>query len=593
MKNKILFINQFYRRVVSLLSPEDQKKLRLITAGLVAMSFLELLGVVSILPFMSVAMQPEIITKNKWANMLYEFLGFNSNETFLYFLALTSIGMIVLSNVVKATSTFVITKFSNDQILKIGDRAITNYLSRDYDFYLSFNSSELTKVVMSEVSQFVNLILIPSLRILARLMVISTIMLLLLYVNALAVLAMSVVLGGVYLTLYQLTKKKLLDYGDDRVKANKQRYQVLSELSGGIKEIKIMHKERFYREEFYAPSKLLTEAQTYSTLLGEIPRYFLEVIAFGGILTVSIILIGVHGPQKAMALISLYAFAGYKLMPSVQEIFSLITKVRYAMPVLDYVEKTLSLDKRSLDSEEDVEKIPFHNEISIKDLCYKYSGNERLVLDNINLSIKAKTTVGIVGPTGSGKTTFVDLILGLLKPTHGKVLVDGNEITARDVRQWQKNIGYVPQAIYLADVSIKKNIAYGIPEHQIDMSKVRLAAQMAQIDTFITGSLPASYETVVGERGVRLSGGQRQRLGIARALYGQPELIVFDEATSALDSETESALMESINNLSGKKTIIMIAHRLETLSGADRIIKISNGKVEEIVTSELSRRKVL
>jgi ABC-type multidrug transport system fused ATPase/permease subunit len=267
-------------------------------------------------------------------------------------------------------------------------------------------------------------------------------------------------------------------------------------------------------------------------------------------------------------------------MPALQEIFSAVTKIRFTMPVLGLVEKSLNSAPEfasKVGKKQGVLKLK--NNLCLKNISFRYFGSSFDALKNITLVVKANTTVGIVGPTGSGKTTLVDLVLGLLRPSEGKIYIDGEELNQDNLSTWQADIGYVPQSIYLSDDTIERNIAFGVPEHEIDFEQIKKVARLAQIDEFIESQLPKAYKTFVGERGVRLSGGQRQRIGVARALYHGPDLLVFDEATSALDDETEKALIDSIERLSGQKTILMIAHRLSTLERADQTIRIEKGMI--------------
>lgn len=570
------------KECIALLTPEERKKLLGLAIFVSAMSLLELVGVVSILPFMSVALNPEMIESNKYLALGYKFLSFDSKRNYLFFLGVVALVALFISNSIRAYSNYLLIKFAQMQTHFLGYRILKNYLSKPYEYYLTQNSSDLTKLALSEVNQLVGNVFLPLLRSFGRFFSAFFIMLLIVAINPKVAVAVTLILGGAYSIVFSFFKRKIADLGKVRTRANLLQFKSISEASGGIKEVKLMNKESVYLSGFKKPSLDFAYGQTHNAIVGELPKYLLEVIAFGGVLSVVLYLIATEGETKAISLASLYALAGYKLMPSLQEIYSSLTKVKFNRPILTAVSKSL-LEEGSLNlSTFEKEKLSFNQEIKLENISFSYSGSEKKALSNISFTIPVFSTVGIVGSTGSGKTTLVDIILGLLTPSEGNLFVDDIKINQYNLSNWQSLIGYVPQVIYLTDDTIEANIAFGVPRDEIDYEMVRTAAKLAQIDNFIEHHLPNKYQTQVGERGVRLSGGQRQRIGVARALYRNPSLIVFDEATSALDNETEKALMESLETLSGKKTIIMIAHRLSTLEKADKIIHIENGVLKNI-----------
>ena len=568
------------KRCLALFAHDERKNLYFLTAIVAAMSLVELIGVVSILPFMSVVTNPESIISNKFLFNTYQYFNFQTETGFLLFLGGFALAALVIGNSVRALSSYMLVKFSQMQNHHLGTRILNNYLSQPYEYYLKTNSSDLIKIVLDEVSQFINSIVQPMLKGFARCCTAIFLIAMLVFVNPKVAIIMGLVLGTCYLVLYQLLKKRISSLGKQRVQFNRQRYRIISEVSGGIKEVKLMNHEETYLSEFDNPSEGYAITQSYNSLIGELPKYALEVVAFGGILSTVMYLIATQGQAQAISLTALYAFAGYKLMPALQEIFSSVNKVKFSLPVLKLVEESLHANEQIIKSTftEDA-KLAFTKGLELKNVYFQYANTDSQTLKNINLEIKANSTVGIKGPTGSGKTTLIDIILGLLIPSQGKILIDGVEISSENLRAWQQQIGYVPQSIYLLDNTIAANIAFGIPEKERNLEKIKMAANLAQISTFIETELPKSYQTQVGERGVRLSGGQRQRIGIARALYHDPSLLVFDEATSALDHETEKAVMESIEKLAGKKTILMIAHRLSTLAGVDQVVELNNGEL--------------
>ena len=572
------------KNCIVLLTPTERRKLYVLSVVVSVMSLFELVGVASILPFMSVAVNPETIDTNKYLNIVYQSLSFQSRQNFLLFLGGLALGALILGNAFRALSNYMLLKFAHMQSHTMGLRVFKNYLSKPYEYYLTQNSSKLTNVVTSEMNQVINGMFVPLLKAFGRLNTALFIIVMLVLIDPKVALIMATLLGLAYLVIYRALRKKITRLGIERGENGAARFKYLSEASGGIKEVKLLGKEHVFAEQFSIPSQRYAYSQAHNAIVGEIPRYILEVIAFGGIVTLVMYLITTQGTEQAITLASLYAFAGYKLMPALQEIFNSVTKVKFNYPIVHLLKKSLG-DEIDTNLNLEFEKndpLKFSEIIEVKDLFFSYASSDKMILKNLNLKIQANTTVGIIGPTGSGKTTFVDIVLGLLPPTSGRIVIDGVTLSKNNLRSWQNQIGYVPQFIYLTDDTIEANVAFGIPKNKIDSNKVKKACELAQIADFIESNLPEKYKTVVGERGVRLSGGQRQRLGVARALYHNPSLIVFDEATSALDNETEKALIESIERLSGKKTIIMIAHRLSTIEKADKIIRIKDGVLESV-----------
>jgi len=375
--------------------------------------------------------------------------------------------------------------------------------------------------------------------------------------------------------------------------ANKERFRLGTELLSGIKELKILGQDQAYRERFADRSAVYAKTHWLSAAVSLVPRYAIESIAFGALILVVLYLITTRKDfNEAIPLLVLYAFTAYRLLPAFQQLFSSATQIRFNLPSLEVVEERLKI----LGSEPvrdamprqpgNVDRVPFEREIELRDIEFAYSAASGPVLNNFTLTIQRNSTIALVGGTGAGKTTIVDILLGLLEPQRGCLLVDGSPVTPAKVRAWQKRLGYVPQHIYLADDSLAANIAFGVPPKRVEMDRVWHAAQIAKLHDFVVGELPDRYETLVGERGVKLSGGQRQRIGIARALYSDPDVLILDEATSALDGITEEAVTDALQALFHAKTIIMIAHRLGTVKQADRIYLLESGGVADQGTYE-------
>jgi ABC-type multidrug transport system fused ATPase/permease subunit len=364
------------------------------------------------------------------------------------------------------------------------------------------------------------------------------------------------------------------------------RSKIAAEALSGIKDLKILGREQVFLERFAFHAQRTSQNNVTVGIISQLPRYALEVMAFGSILLIVVYFESSQGTSNQMIpVLSLYAFAGYRLLPAVQQIFSGITTMRANLVMLESLHRDLTGELASIDPERDLARpehlqpLPFTRCLELKNVSFCYAGAQCPVIDEMFLTIAHNTSIGLVGATGSGKTTTVDLILGLLTATSGELMVDGVKIHSENVASWQLNLGYVPQSIFLCDDTIARNIAFGIPEQELDMEAVVRSARIANLHDFVEKELRDGYETIIGERGVRLSGGQRQRIGIARALYRDPTVLIMDEATSALDNITEEAVNEALHMLSGKKTVITIAHRLTTVKDCDIIYLMENGRI--------------
>ena len=362
---------------------------------------------------------------------------------------------------------------------------------------------------------------------------------------------------------------------------------MLTEAFSGIKEVKVSHAERVFTTEFDAVCGRMRDAMVRSKVMGQVPSFAMQAVVFGGMLLVVLYVLATRdGFTAGLPLLGLYAFAGYKMMPALQRIFVQLAEMEFSSVALVSLQAPLRMGeeaRRHSSSSSQVtgkaERMRLTRALEFRDVLYRYPGSQQPTLEGLSLSIRAGSKVGIVGPTGSGKTTTVDIILGLLRPSSGHVVVDGQELHDSQLHAWQASTGYVPQSIFLADTTVAGNIAFGVPEEQIDMGRVEEVAKLANLHDFVVNELPDEYQTSAGERGVRLSGGERQRVGIARALYHDPDLVVLDEATSALDNVTERVVMQAMETLAPAKTVIMIAHRLSTVRNCDVIFFIENGVI--------------
>lgn len=569
------------KKLFDLLTPHERRRAALLLGMILITAFLDVVGVASIMPFMAVAANPQVIETNAILAGAYDTLGFMDPQGFLFFLGVMVFGALVVSISFKALATYVQLRFVLMHEYSISRRLVEAYLHQPYAWFLNQHSADLGKSVLSEVTQVVYSAVMPMIQFIAQGAVVLAIIVLLLVIDPWLSLVAGGVVGLAYGLIYKLMRDYLTRIGTERLFANEMRFATVSEAFGGIKEVKVGGLEESYIQRFSRPAQLYASHQASSQAISLLPRFALEILAFGGMLLLMLhLLTSTEGLAKALPIIAMYAFAGYRLMPAVQQMYSCITQLRFTGPALDALHSDLTtLAPQRTSSVVGSMPIILSQAITLKNITYTYPKATQPTLVDLSLTIPAHSTIGLVGATGSGKTTTVDLILGLLEPERGILAVDGTPIVSGNRRQWQRAIGYVPQHIYLADDTVAANIAFGVAPEQIDQKAVERSARIANLHDFVAKQLPQGYATTVGERGVRLSGGQRQRIGIARALYHNPQVLILDEATSALDNLTEQAVMEAVHNLGHDITTILIAHRLTTVRECDGIYVLEKGRV--------------
>jgi ABC-type multidrug transport system fused ATPase/permease subunit len=568
------------KKILHLLTPEERKQTALLLVMFLIMGLLDAVGVASIMPFIAVLANPQLVQTNSTLSLLYVGLGFTETHHFLLVLGMMVFIMLIVSIAFKALTSYLQLRFVLMREYSIGRRLLAGYLHQPYSWFLNRNSADLGKNVLSEVGLVVSGVLMPGMTVIANGVVVFALLALLFATHFELALVVGATLGAAYFLIYLVMSRFLSKIGRDRKKANQQKFSVLAEAFGAAKEIKIGGLEEEYVRRFSRPAESFARQQAIAATIALMPRYALEALAFGGILLIALFLMaGSEGLAQGLPTIALYAFAGFRLMPAFQQVYGSLTQLRYSAPALDALYSDLTnlpaVDVPRINGE----RLYLNDEISFKHVFYAYPKASKNVIRDVSFKIRAKSTVAFVGSTGSGKTTIVDLIMGLLEPQDGLVTIDGVPLKNQNLRQWQRSIGYVPQQIFLSDDTVAANIALGVPPADIDITAVERAAKIANLHDFIVSSLPNGYTSTVGERGVRLSGGQRQRIGIARALYHNPEVLVLDEATSALDNITERGLMDAINNLGQQITVILIAHRLSTVRQSDCIFLLRQGEI--------------
>lgn len=576
-----------FKKLFDLLSVHERKNALLLMGMILVMALLDVVGVASIMPFIAVLANPQLVETNSILNGAYTRLGFTDPQAFLFAMGMVVFVLLVASLAFKSLITYAQTRFALMREYSIGKRLVEGYLLQPYTWFLNRHSADLGRTILSEVQTVVMRGMLPLMTIMAHSTVAVALLLMLVVVDPMLALSVGVVLGLAYGLVYKVMSAWLKRLGKERTTSNHQRFTALSEAFGAAKEVKVGGLEQAYIQRFAKPAETYAKGQATAQVIGQLPRYFIEAIAFGGMLLVMLFLMGRTGSfAAALPVIALYAFAGYRLIPALQQIYSASTQLRFAGSALNALHADLiglNIDRLACGP---VTPMEFKQAITLNNVVYSYPNTAQLALKGVSLTIPVHSTVGFVGSTGSGKTTTIDLILGLLEPQQGTLCVDGETINAINRRQWQRAVGYVPQQIYLADDTVAANIAFGMSSLDIDQQAVERAAKIANLHSFVVNDLPQGYSTTVGERGVRLSGGQRQRIGIARALYHNPQVLIMDEATSALDNLTEQVVMEAVNNLGQEITIILIAHRLSTVRSCDQIYLLNRGAVQAVGTYE-------
>lgn len=568
------------KKLLDLLTPHERKRTALLLVMILCMAILDMVGIASVMPFMAVLGSPDLVQNNAFLNTAYKRLGFTDPNEFLFALGTLVVVLLLLSLAFKALTTYAQLKFILMREYSISKRLLEGYLHQPYSWFLSRHSADLGKSILSEVDKIIYYAVNPMIILVAQSAVVVALLSLLIIVEPKLSLIVGITLAIVYTLIFKVSRGYLARIGAERVEANQRRFMAVNEAFASPKEVKVGGLEQAFINRFSAPALAYAQSQATMQIIAQVPRFALEAIAFGGMLLVVLYLMAMNGNLvSALPTISLYALAGYRLMPALQQIYGAVTQIRFADAALDSLHADL-MNLRIVSSNSMMGNITLKRAIILDNINYSYPNTSEQAISNLHLNIPAKSIVGLVGTTGSGKTTIIDLILGLLEAQRGFITVDDQVITKQNCRAWQSLIGYVPQQIYIADDTVKANIAFGVDVNKIDDDAVIRAAEIANLHDLVVNTLPKQYKTRLGERGVRLSGGQRQRIGIARALYHNPQLLILDEATSALDNLTEKIVMNAVHNIAGKITVIIIAHRLSTIKNCDCIYMIEKGEMK-------------
>ena len=573
---------QTYRKLFTLFDRTERRRFWILTGVMLLVAAAEIAGISAVLMLLNVLAAPEMIQTSRVLSSVYKWMAFESPFQFEIALALTVMVVVMTGLAVKALGTYATIRFSTMRGYTVSTRLLSAYLSQPYPWFLERNSAELGKNVLIEVDGLVQRVILPSLRLVSNSLLVLAILGFLMLVDPLVTLFCGGILGVGYGAIYLKFRGRLQRLGTVMMDAFENRFLIAQEATGGIKDVKVLGLEATYVKSYSVAARTAAQSGATMGVMSELPRFVLEAITFGTMLALILLMLVKSGGNvtEIVPTLGVIAFSTMRLLPSLQQIYHSLVSIRGASSILDtIVGDFASTPALPLAEAGTGQVLKLEKQLELSQVSFAYAQAERPTLREVDLVIPARTTVGVVGGTGAGKTTLVDLILGLLTPDAGKMRVDGIDLGPENLRSWQQTLGYVPQTIYLTDETIAANIAFGVPKDQIDMAAVERAARIAALHDFVLSDLPQGYDTFVGERGVRLSGGQRQRIGIARALYRDPTLLIMDEATSALDNITERVVMEAVNRIRADKTIILIAHRLSTVKTCDTIVLMDRGRL--------------
>lgn len=577
--------------IYSLLGKKQQKKIIYLQFWILLTAFLEVTSLFSVAPFITILTDFDVINKEGYISDIYNYFGFQSPKNFLFFFAIFFLCITSVSHIINMLTVWTISKNSIKMGTNLGSRLYSFYLNQPWLFHTKNNSMQLINKIAQESDRITLGIIQPAMLINSKFVISFFLIFAMVIYNPKAALIVGTILGVSYLIIYSSIKNIVMKNGRIVSSTQEKRYKLMSEGFGGIREVLISGKQNFFNASFSSESDQWASAIGKNQAVGHLPRYIVELIAFSTIIGFILYLTSSSNNNNQfvalLPVLSIYALGGLKLLPAFQSIFLYVTAIKSNINAFDNIKENLiECDSNENKNQNkiferkvnDSTKLNIESELSFLNVNFKYEVKDDYVLKDLNLIIKSNETIGIVGKSGSGKSTIIDLIAGLIFPNSGKILIDGNNLTEQNKQLWQQNISLVSQSIFLSDSSIAENIAFGVPKNEIDNNKIKIALEKSQLIDFVD-KLPNGPNTFIGERGIQLSGGQRQRIAIARSLYSESKLLIFDEATSSLDGITEEAVINSIKNIQHTKTVVIVAHRLASVRNCDVIYFIENGKV--------------
>jgi len=571
------------RRVLFLARPYGRKKLAFVFFLSLAQGIFQVVGVTSIFPFLAIAADPDRIRHSQFGLRFLALLPPMSNRELLITAGIVAIVGLLLSNAVNLLAEYARTRYAHSFGHWLRVRLLRRMASQPYGYFLQRNSGDLLKKVVGDVMNYIDGVLLPLLDSIARGLTAALLLATLFLVQPVIALSATVGLGAFYLIIFRLLARKRREANEGLRTSFAGSYREAQQMLAGIKPIKVHRAEEHFLSRFAGYSAIVAQMFARVPIVANSARYLVEPLAFGG-LVLAVVVLAARGRDFSDILpnLGVMAVAGYRLIPTLQLLYAQVTRLTSMRYSLDEVfEEFAAAEREGKSGKIEISprkprRIEWQDAITLDAVSFIYPGTDRPVLDRFSIAIQKNMSIGFIGTTGSGKSTLIDLLLGLHRPTSGRVLIDGQPFTPELIPSWQATIGYVPQEIFLIDDTIARNIALGVPDNEIDDARLQEVCSIAQILDFIKTELRDGFQTIVGERGVRLSGGQRQRLGLARALYHRPSLLLLDEATSALDTATEAKLIEALHSLTGKLTIVMATHRLSAVGGYDELINLGN-----------------
>ena len=583
-------------KLISLLSHEERKKGLIIILFSLLTSAFDAISATSLMPFISLLSKSNESADNKLLSLIRDLFGFQNETFFISFIGCLVFITLLLSLFLKTITFYLQVRFSLLREYSISKRLINLYLNQNYEWFLNEDSSNLGKSILSEVTEVVRGGIIPLMNLISALTLSIFMIIVLIVLDFKLAITMGISFLGFYLLIYKTIKNTLVNIGEDKFKANEDRYFYTKQVFENIKEVKLNSLEKNYIKKFSTPALVFARNHSTSKLIGQLPRFLLELLAFGSIILLSLYALNTYDSlNNFLPLFAVYIYAAYRLIPSLQQIYSSFTQLKFSSESV----KRLYYDFKNLNNVDNFEGqkgilYPIQK-IQLNEINYKFSNCDEYIIQNLNLEIEANTINCIVGSSGSGKSTLINILLGLFIPLSGKIKIDNQILNPLNIKSWQRSIGYVPQNLLLINDSLASNIAFGEDKQKINYQRLKEVCETCCINEFIMNELPDGYETYVGEKGLKLSGGQAQRIGIARALYKNPKVLILDEATNALDNITEKKIISNLQFLKKDLTIILITHRLSSIKdSSDKIIFLDNGYiVAEGSYEELLNKNIL
>ncbi len=565
---------RFVKDILQILKEEDKKKFTLIILLMIVNTLFEVFGLGLIIPLISIVTNENFIFENKYIYFIYSQLNFNETSSFILFFCFLILFFFLIKTIILLFITYKLIRFSNYLNYNLTTRLFSIYLNQPFVFFLKINSSELLRNLRDEIGRCVKGVIHSSAEIISDSLLLISIIVFLFLIEPFATIFALVFFSSIGLLYYFATKNILFNWGEKKLILESKRYKNVIQSFNGIKEIILSHTQEDFSNNYKVNSKESIYIDGNSDFISKIPRNLFELLTIlVFVLIMSNFILNEKKIEESLVILGLFGFAAFKILPSANKILNSFQLIKYHLPSFYLIKKEINREPQS-NHKNNNQDMEFSKNIRIKNLFFKYENTNKFILENINLDIEKNSMIGIIGQSGSGKSTLINLICGLILPSKGEILIDDKKEILNSNR-WHSKIGIIPQEIFLFDDTIKKNIAFNMNDELIDEERLNLAIKYSNLTNFIN-DLDQKENTLVGERGLRISGGQKQRIGIARLIYRNSDLIILDEATSNLDNETEKSIMDSIKNFKGKKTIIIITHKRNTLENCDKVFSLKN-----------------